>query len=70
MSKPSAEPLPPPGRSILRVAYSLQNRKPMGHVRARRSVEVLTRVYARCIVGLEGVWTGRMDQALHLGEDR
>ena len=29
-----------------------------------------TRVYARCVVGLEGVWIGRMDQALHLGDDR
>jgi hypothetical protein len=27
------------------------------------------RVYARCVVGLEGVWIGRMDQALHLEED-
>ena len=34
---------------------------------AGHSVEVLTRVYARCVVGLEGVWIGRMDQALHLG---
>ncbi len=34
------------------------------------SVEVLMRVYARCVVGLEGVWIGRMDEALHLGEDR
>jgi len=32
------------------------------------SVEMLTRVYARCVVGLEGVWIGRMDQALHLEE--
>jgi integrase len=37
---------------------------------AGHSVEVLTRVYARCVVGLEGVWIGRMDKALHLGEDR
>ena len=37
---------------------------------AGHSVEVLTRVYARCVVGLEGVWIGRMDQALHLEEDR
>jgi integrase len=37
---------------------------------AGHSVEVLTRVYARCVVGLEGVWIGRMDEALHLGEDR
>ena len=33
---------------------------------AGHSVEVLTRVYARCVIGLEGVWIGRMDQALHL----
>jgi integrase len=37
---------------------------------AGHSVEVLTRVYARCVVGLEDVWIGRMDQALHLAEDR
>ena len=37
---------------------------------AGHSVEVLTRVYARCVIGLEGVWIGRMDQALHLEEDR
>jgi hypothetical protein len=37
---------------------------------AGHSVEVLTRVYAWCVVGLEGVWIGRMDEALHLGEDR
>ncbi len=36
---------------------------------AGHSVEVLMRVYARCVVGLEGVWIGRMDQALHLEED-
>jgi hypothetical protein len=28
------------------------------------------RVYARCVVGLKDVWIGRMDQALHRGEDR
>jgi integrase len=37
---------------------------------AGHSVEMLMRVYARCVVGLEDVWIGRMDQALHLGEDR
>ena len=37
---------------------------------AGHSVEVLTRVYARCVVGLEDVWIGRMDEALYLGEDR
>jgi integrase len=37
---------------------------------AGHSVEVLMRIYARCAVGLEGVWIGRMDEALHLGEDR
>ena len=35
---------------------------------AGHSVEMLMRVYARCVVGLEGVWIGRMDQALHLEE--
>jgi hypothetical protein len=37
---------------------------------AGHSVEMLMRVYARCVVGLEGVWIGRMDDALRLGEDR
>ena len=36
---------------------------------AGHSVEMLMRVYARCVAGLEGVWIGRMDQALHLGEE-
>ena len=35
---------------------------------AGHSVEMLMRVYARCVAGLEGVWIGRMDQALHLEE--
>jgi integrase len=35
---------------------------------AGHSVEMLMRVYARCVEGLEGVWIGRMDQALHLEE--
>ena len=33
---------------------------------AGHSVEVLMRVYARCMTGLEDVWIARMDQALHL----
>ena len=37
---------------------------------AGHSVEMLMRVYARCVVGLEGVWIGRMDEALRLEEDR
>jgi integrase len=37
---------------------------------AGHSVEVLMRVYARCVTGLEDVWISRMDNALHLGEDR
>jgi hypothetical protein len=28
------------------------------------------RIYARRVAGLEDVWIGRMDQALHLEEDR
>ena len=35
---------------------------------AGHSVEMLMRVYARGVVGLEGVWIGRMDQGLHLEE--
>ena len=37
---------------------------------AGHSVEMLMGVYARCVVGLEGVWIGRMDEALHLEEDQ
>jgi integrase len=33
---------------------------------AGHSVEVLMRVYARCMTGLEDVWIGRMDSVLHL----
>jgi hypothetical protein len=33
---------------------------------AGHSVEVLMRVYARCMTGLEDVWIARMDQALQL----
>jgi hypothetical protein len=29
-------------------------------------VEVLMRVYAKCMTGLEDVWIGRMNDALHL----
>jgi integrase len=35
---------------------------------AGHSVEMLMRVYARCVAGLEDVWIGRMDQGLHLEE--
>ena len=33
---------------------------------AGHSVEMLMRVYARCVAGLEGVWIGHMYQALRL----
>ena len=33
---------------------------------AGHSVEMLMRVYAKCMPGLEDVWIARMDQALHL----
>ncbi len=36
---------------------------------AGHSVEVLMRVYARCVVGLEDVWVARMDAALRPGGD-
>ena len=35
---------------------------------AGHSVEMLMRVYARCMTGLEDVWISRMDGALRLGE--
>jgi hypothetical protein len=34
--------------------------------RAGHSVEVLTRVYARCVTGLEDVWISRTEGALRL----
>jgi integrase len=37
---------------------------------AGHSVEVLMRVYARCVTGLEDVWIGRMDDSLRLAGDR
>jgi len=37
---------------------------------AGHSVEVLMRVYAKCMTGLEDVWIGRMDEALHLQDQR
>jgi integrase len=37
---------------------------------AGHSVEVLMRVYARCVTGLEDVWTSRMDGALRLDGGR
>lgn len=36
---------------------------------AGHSVEVLMRIYSRCMTGLEDVWVTRMNQALHLGEE-
>jgi len=33
---------------------------------AGHSVEVLMRVYAKCMTGLEDVWISRMNEALHL----
>ena len=36
---------------------------------AGNSVEVLMRVYARCMTGLEDVWISRMDAALHLEDE-
>ena len=33
---------------------------------AGHCVEVLMRVYARCVIGLEDVWISRMDDTLHL----
>jgi integrase len=35
---------------------------------AGHSVEVLMRVYARCVTGLEDVWISRMDGTLRLGD--
>ena len=37
---------------------------------AGNSVEVLMRVYARCMTGLEDLWIARMDEALHLEDGR
>jgi hypothetical protein len=37
---------------------------------AGHSVEMLMRVYAKCMTGLEDVWISRMDGALHLEDGR
>jgi hypothetical protein len=37
---------------------------------AGHSVEVLMRVYAKCMTGLEDVWITRMDDTLHLAENQ
>jgi integrase len=37
---------------------------------AGNSVDVLMRVYARCMTGLDDVWIARMDEALHLEDHR
>ncbi|MGH3225934.1 MAG: tyrosine-type recombinase/integrase, partial [Streptosporangiaceae bacterium] len=37
---------------------------------AGHSVEVLMRIYARCMTGLEDVWISRMDGTLHLEDGR
>jgi integrase len=36
---------------------------------AGHSVEVLMRIYARCMTGLEDVWISRMDRTLHLEDE-
>jgi hypothetical protein len=37
---------------------------------AGHSVEVLMRVYARCVTGMEDVWITRMDKTLHPEENQ
>ena len=37
---------------------------------AGHSVEMLMRIYARCVAGLEDVWIARMDKTLHPKEDQ
>ncbi len=50
------------------VTWRLNSGVPATEVAARagHSVEVLMRVYARCVTGLEDVWISRMDGALRL----
>lgn len=52
----------------LRVTWRLNSGVPPTEVAAwaGHSVEVLMRVYVKCMTGLEDVWITRMDQALHL----
>jgi hypothetical protein len=40
------------------------------HAWAGHSLEVLMRVYAKCMTGLEDVWTSRMNEGLHATEPR
>jgi integrase len=55
------------------VTWRLNSGVPAAEVAAwaGHSVEVLTRVYVRCVAGLEDVWISRMDGALRLqsGQD-
>jgi hypothetical protein len=64
-----ASPPWPGGQRGVRAAARCRHRSSAGR-RAGYSVEVLMCVYARCVTGLEDVWIGRMNEALHLGEDR
>jgi len=52
----------------LRVTWRLNSGVPPTKVAAwaGHSVEVLMRIYAKCMTGLEDVWITRMNQALHL----
>jgi len=37
---------------------------------AGHSVEMLMRIYARCVAGLDDVWIARMDKTLHAEEEQ
>jgi integrase len=71
--------MPRPGCALLRRPYDLRHSGVTWRLNsgvpptevaawAGHSVEMLMRVYAKCMTGLEDVWISRMDGALHLEE--
>jgi integrase len=54
------------------VTWRLNSGVPAAEVAAwaGHSVEMLMRIYARCVAGLEDVWIARMDKTLHPEEDQ
>jgi integrase len=71
--------MPRPGCALLRRPYDLRHSGVTWRLNsgvpptevaawAGHSVEMLMRVYAKCMTGLEDVWISRMDDALHLEE--
>ena len=60
-----------PGIGHSGVTWRLNSGVPAAEVAAwaGHSVEMLMRIYARCVAGLDDVWIARMDKTLHPEED-